>query len=382
MKIAVLTWKLHNYGTALQAFALVMYISKSSEYDCKLLNYSLPNKDKIDKVVPIRRIDLLRKSVNYITSKMNWLRNKKVKKYYRKDIDSQHTKFTKFYNMIPHDNHEVSLKESYYFNSTYDKVIVGADQVWNPKYFCSTYFLDFVADDKKFSYAPSLGVSTLKNEEKEYLKSKLSHFNMISIREWTGKRILEGIINKSVDWVVDPTLLFNKKQWDELLNLSDEEDEEYIFVYTLSAHHWYKNIINRIKEQLEFPKIIYVCTEDNLYFYEKESNIYVNSGPIEFVKLLRNARYIITDSFHGLCFSLIYEKYFTYLNRFDDSHIVRGENSRVIDLLNFLNIYDRFCKKNDKEAVCGKIYYEQINKRLNILRNNSIQYISKILKDN
>lgn len=380
MLIAVLTWKLHNFGTALQAYALVKYISEiEGEGNCKLLNYTLPGREQLVRCGVLTFKEFLEKAKNHFEIQRKERKNRKTRIYYERNIQLQHYKFRDFYARIPHDDHRVCLAEREYFDRIYDKVIVGSDQVWNPKYFCETYFLDFVSDEKKYSYGPSLGVNFLKKEEKQYLKSKLkNHFQNICVRETTGRKLLEGVLpEEKITCVVDPTLLYDGKQWTSMLHLHSDEDQDYIIVYTLSGNGWYKEVVSKIQKVIGIEEVIYITPEDNLYFYKNEKNLKTDLGPIEFLSLIKNAKYVITDSFHGVCFALNFEKNFICLNRFNNKGETINENSRILDLLENLEISDCFC--NNKLNIKRTIDYENVNVKLNTLRSHSQNYLKKLL---
>ena len=377
--IGVLTWKLYNFGTALQAFALVEFVSMNSKSKgCKLLNYSLPGRNEIVQVNNLTFVDYINKINNRISVWKKDKRNRKDSLRFTEEIVIQKKKFREFYNCIPHDNHNVNVTEMEYFNSNFEKIIVGSDQVWNPRYFCETYFLNFIRDSKKYSYAPSLGVSCLTREEEGFLKSKLKgHFQQISVREKTGKILLDKIIpEQQVECVVDPTLLFTGEQWCEKLKLHENIDQgRYILVYTLSDNIWYKDAIKRVSRELGVRKIIYITSEYILYFYANEAGLKVDVGPIEFLNLMKNAEFIITDSFHGACFSLNFEKQFICLSRFREKN-KKSENSRIVDILKQLDIWEKVYFNNSNIDI-NMLNYEEINKKLNVLRNHSIKYLNR-----
>ena len=385
MKIGVLTWKLYNFGTALQAYAMVQAVSENiTEADeCNLLNYNLPGRDQIVRVVSLSLKDYLLKVENRILVKRKSNKNKEARILYGQEIETQYVRFREFYNEISHDDHKV-LEERDYFDQEYEKIIVGSDQIWNPKYFCETYFLDFVSSKKRYSYAPSMGVDFLRNEEKEYLKQKLGNgkFQNISVREQTGKKLLQEILPKeNIECVLDPTLLFTGIQWSEMLHLSEENNDNYILVYTLSDNRWYKEAIKKIQQEIGVEKVIYITPEDNLYFYQGTGKMIVDAGPVEFVSFIKNAKYVVTDSFHGVCFALNFERNFTCLSRFSRKNI-RSENSRVLDLLTELELERRICSAETDIKKCDEIDYKKITLRLNKKRTHSREYLMQILKPN
>lgn len=381
--IGVLTWKLHNFGTALQAYALVTAVEEISGKECKLLNYNLPGSDCIEKVCTLTLNDYRNRIKNRCIVWRKSYKNRKIQEKFSEQIDEQHIKFNEFYGKIPHDNQRVSVTKKQYFDNTYEKIIVGSDQVWNPKYFCETYFLNFVSDEKKYSYAPSIGCDYLKEEQSTYLKEKLEgHFQRISVREKTGKKLLEEILpNEIIESVLDPTLLFDGEWWTSKLSLVEKKNiDEYILVYTLSDNMWYKEAILNIQKSLNIQKIIYITPEDNLYFYKEVDNIVINAGPTEFLDLIKNAEYIITDSFHGVCFSLNFEKTFWCLERFGNKNYQRNENSRIKDLLFELDLNDRFCQKGSN-IKRGRLDYNDVNLKLLELRKKSKMYLYNIIQN-
>ena len=382
MKIGVLTWKLYNFGTALQAYAMVQAVSENiTEADeCNLLNYNLPGRDPLVIGVSLSLKDYLLKVENRILVKRKSNKNKEARTLYEQEIKTQHVRFREFYNEISHDDHKV-LEERDYFDQEYEKIIVGSDQIWNPKYFCETYFLDFVSRKKRYSYAPSMGVDFLRNEEKEYLKQKLGNgkFQNISVREQTGKKLLQEILPKeNIECVLDPTLLFTGIQWSEMLHLSEENNDNYILVYTLSDNRWYKEAIKKIQKEIGVEKVIYITPEDNLCFYQETESVIVDAGPVEFVSFIKNAKYIITDSFHGVCFALNFERNFTCLSRFGDKKDIRSENSRLLDLLDSVELKKQFFNSNSVIEI-GKIDYEQVSFKLEKLRKQSKEYLKEIV---
>lgn len=377
MAIGILTWKLHNFGTALQAYALVSYLNEHNDESCRLLNYTLPSRDAIVQVNPVTWKNQLNRIKNRISVEIKEKKNAPEYEKNQELITIQNKRFREFYKNIPNDSNVVSVANRDYFNLEYNKVIVGSDQVWNPKYFCETYFLDFVESSRRYSYAPSIGVSHLSKYEKQYLIEKLESFQRISVREKTGYTLLKELFpNRLITQVIDPTLLFSGEEWIRKLNINKKNiDELYIMVYTLSNNAWYKKAIEYIKNSLGIEKIIYVTSNDNLYFYKKE-NLSIDLGPKEFVELLYNATYIITDSFHGVCFSVNLKKNFTCFQRFDEKS--RGENSRVYDFLKELELDSRIIKMRDRLNVT-EVDYSKVDEQLDYLRESAKQYLNEVI---
>lgn len=377
MAIGVLTWKLHNFGTALQAYALVSYINENCEEECRLLNSTLPGRNEIIQVNPKSVLGFFQRIRNRIKAKIKSRNNTRSFEKNRAAIEIQRKRFVEFYERTPNDSHKVCVSEKEYFNQQYRKVVVGSDQVWNPKFFNKTYFLDFVDSTRRFSYAPSIGVSTLSLHEKNFLQENLAPFCNISVREKTGKALLQELFpERKINQVLDPTLLFSGEEWIEKLGLQkNAEMDPFILVYTLSDNYWYKDAIKTIRNKLGIVSVIYVTPNDTLFFYEGE-NLAADLGPREFLQLLYNAKYVVTDSFHGVCFSVNMKIDFSCLQRFDNSR--GGENSRVYDFLNDIGLDARIVKKGCIPTV-SHINYEKIREKIHPLREYAKSYLDEII---
>ena len=188
----------------------------------------------------------------------------------------------------------------------------------------------------------------------------------------------EILPKENIECVLDPTLLFTGIQWSEMLHLSEENNDNYILVYTLSDNRWYKEAIKKIQKEIGVEKVIYITPEDNLCFYQETESVIVDAGPVEFVSFIKNAKYIITDSFHGVCFALNFERNFTCLSRFGDKKDIRSENSRILDLLDSVELKKQFCNSNSVIEI-GKIDYEQVSFKLEKLRKQSKEYLKEIV---
>jgi hypothetical protein len=188
----------------------------------------------------------------------------------------------------------------------FDIFVSGSDQIWNPKIlegFDSAYFLNFIKNKKKISYASSAGSYVYNNLEKAQLKSYLEGFNHISVREDDLKVQCATILERDdIQTVLDPTLLLSKKEWLDAFKIkSNNATTNYILIYTLTKDTFTKEIINKITEILNMEVI--AIDQDPFLGYkvnERKNNI----GPIEYLELFANASFVITNSFHGTAFSI------------------------------------------------------------------------------
>lgn len=331
-----------NYGGVLQVYALSKTLL-SLGYNVKIINLRPPN---ISKDNPKRITDFL----------FRWLFNKFTKKHL-----PPLTKIIK-------DNSE--LKD---LNKQFDIFIAGSDQIWNPELsrnYLSNYLLDFVEDNKtKIAYAASFGVDRLELDDSELSKIKrlLESFNLLTVREESAKTICKDTFKVDSTIVVDPTLLLN--DYSELTQNKNNKEKGIVCV-------------KFIKSQ-EFVKIAQ-------YLGEKlNSNVYLINSPKRFkgiksvylpkvstwLNLIKNAELVVTDSFHGLCFSLLFNKNFI---------VVPGKIGRFTRLENLLKalgledrIYMNLSDLKDSNILENPINYEKVNEKLLKLRDNSMTTLLK-----
>ena len=232
--------------------------------------------------------------------------------------------------------------------------------------------MDFVDENKKkIAYAPSFGV---KQNDYPYqnnkLKNLLNRFDYISVREEDGKYIIKKLINKSVKIVLDPTLLLEKKQWNEFVKV-DMNKTKYILCYFLGEQKYYWKYVKKLQKETGL-EIRIIPIQPEAYF--KKGTIESEVGPMEFLDLMANAEIICTDSFHGMVFSIIFEKKFSVLKRFKDNDR-KSQNSRICNLLKLIDLEEFFIDENFEETKFIVNNYEDINNILAEKRNESKTYI-------
>lgn len=193
--------------------------------------------------------------------------------------------------------------------------VVGSDQVWNILWYNDfevegrIFFLEFVKDSPKISYAASFGVNSIPEKWRVRLSKQLESFMALSVREESGKNILERMAGLKAEVHVDPTLLLGRKEWDFLAKKPAKVNcsKGYLLTYFLGdKSDVTKEIIHKIAKEKRLEIF-------NLLDFEQPDLYTVN--PAEFLYLVKNARIIITDSFHACVFSFIYCKPFLVFER-------------------------------------------------------------------
>lgn len=292
--------------------------------------------------------------------KKNYLRKKNFNNFRNEHLNKTKTSFS-----TSSDLHKFKPNFNYY--------ITGSDQVWNPDFFKEigeTYFLDFAPDDAvKISYAASIAKHVDEDEAKVF-KKNLKRFDYISIREKSHIDFISQFTNKNVMVTLDPTLLLSKKDW---LKIASNRKSlfKYILVYDLVKNPLIIETANKVAQFLNCKIVSYSSRKGYLNWH---SSFYSNN-PTEFLGLIDNAEFIITSSFHGTAFSIIFNKPF-----YTVPHHTRG--NRMKDLLNELGLAERLIENHNdiqKINVNHSINYEQINEKLLELKRTSNLFIEEAL---
>lgn len=241
-----------------------------------------------------------------------------------------------------------SLSELKMANELYDVFIVGSDQVWNPEIAkkCGedsdlAYLLDFVQDaGKKKSYAASIGVSVLNDQTGALYRDKLSDFSTISVREHNAAELLAPLLNRQVRTVCDPVLLMSAEEWAEFERPYKLPNNDYILVYSVGGGRELLPYAGQLAAQERCavysiqPPIVGTAS-----YCQKQRLTGV--GPAEFIWLIHHARAVVTSSFHGSAFSLLFQKelHVRQESRLKQNH----RNSRFDSLFKYFCVTDVHC---------------------------------------
>lgn len=367
MKIAIITFsRALNYGAVLQSYALQQTISDflQDNSECFLLDYKcskIENSYKYFVTNNIKSIFTVIKRIINLPFRIIILSKKKGR--YNKFIKENLKLFALY-------NNDFNTANDYF-----DIFITGSDQVWNNNLTGAddSYFLKFVKDTrKKFSYAASFGKEENFLKYQNLILENLSDFDVISLREPICEDILmaEGYKLRTD---IDPTLLLDRFKWENLIKHSKIQSKEYILLYCVAVP---KDLILQAKELSKETGLQVLCLTDSVLDKLRYPflSVKMGNGPIEFLSLIKNAKYVLTTSFHGTAFSIIFHKnFYVELNNRD------GFNYRVNNILTTLDLmecsdYSRFRNKNFVSAE----KWNEVDKRLDSVRNESIEYLKSI----
>lgn len=242
-----------------------------------------------------------------------------------------------------------------------DVVIVGSDQVWRQDYammFGYNYFLDFVPENIiKLSYAASFGLSDWKYTEEQTMRIKLllARFKGISVREDEAVSLCWNYLGMKVEHLIDPTMLLHVKQYEEIV--SPRKDRcKYVFVYWLGDKSLIANDLKKYQDSSEY-NVIDINLRDNVEQCSVE----------DWLSYIKYADVVITDSFHGCVFAIIFQRHFiVYSNE-------SGGNGRLKSLFKMLNIENKLTTPN------LPIDYQNVGEIIKIQQQKSVDYINRIL---
>lgn len=383
----------NNYGSMLQAYATKKILD----------NNNIPNETiNID-----NNIDFKKGKKNYylhqifnfgfIKSKFGMIKlkfDKKIVKNLGKNIAIRDKKYKEFRNEFNLSKSVTTYKDlSIMAENKYTDVIVGSDQLWLPVNVVADYYtLNWVPDNiNKISYATSFGVSSVSDKYKDLYKKFLTRINHVSIREVSGIKLAKDIAGIDAKLVCDPTILLSREEWDKEISNDKFIKDDYILCYFLGSNIEHRKFAEKLRDKTGL-KIVSLNHADE---YVKYSDTFADItpydvGPREWLNLVKNAKYICTDSFHGTVFSLMFNKIFFDFRRYNPKS-KSSTNSRIDSLLDLVGVSKEriLTGLEDVDTVLKyKIDYKKVNNNLDKIRNeskewlfNSLEYKEKKEKD-
>lgn len=319
MKICTITCQnADNHGARLQCFALAYWLKKEG-HEVEVIDYQ-PDYMRGPKLwyVPNNFKELVKLFVRLPERLCSVKRHKVFSEFSKKYIP-----LTKVYYNIDELRNDPPKADMY---------LAGSDQIWNPTFRNGTdpaYYLDFGSKNVlRKSFAASFAVPCIEDvQKKSWIKDNLKRFDKITAREQSALKILKdmGYDGELQD---DPVFMLNKEEWNRVLDLDESwkelgiKDEKYVLIYDFFLSDEIKAAALEYKKR-NSCKIFSVCHK-NLSYADKN---FVYATPIDFVNLIKHASCVISNSFHGTCFAMIYNVPYTVVNRPD------GLNVRMQDLL-------------------------------------------------
>jgi len=259
----------------------------------------------------------------------------------------------------------------------YSHVICGSDQVWNPNITDTdlSYFLDFCdCDTKRISYAPSFGISEFSTEFQTKIKKELLQFKALSAREVEGQELIQALTGTDVPLVTDPTFLLTKAQWTQEERTCTKQKEPYILYYTVKSSKHLLQFARKLAEEKNM-KLLVVGGNAVKQLKNRDSRLEYawDLEPRQWLGLMHHADCVVTNSFHGTAFSLIYEKDF-YLELSSET------NSRLRQIVRTAAVEDRVVGEGCA-AWDSHIDYTRVMEKLEPLKKSSKEYLKAAITD-
>lgn len=366
-RIAIITFhRTSNYGAALQTFALQTKLS--NKYTVDILDYrnSYLEKNYLAKTNSFseKARVIVRRLVYPVKTRRLDIRRKRFELFYKKF----HVLSNIIYNA---DNIRTA-------SDNYDAFIVGSDQVWNLHLSRNdwNYFLEFAPPLKRYSYAASISIKNTA-EINHRIQRDLNEFQSILVRENTAVSFLQSIgVNKQVIAVCDPVFLMSADEWEKNLPIAvGNNTGKHILLYTVA----------NVQESLDFAKklgmynklpVISISSNQSVKTVDGVVNIF-DAGPIEFLRYIREAAYVVTSSFHAMAFSIIFNVPFYYELCRDGSN----NNDRLENVAEIFHLQDRNINNVKSESDSNDINWDEVNSLLKGYRDISATLLLDSLKN-
>ena len=349
MKIALLTiWREKNYGAELQAYATIKVLQQMG-YDVEMIDIRLSD-----------------------CSRPNW--KGRVGRFISL-FGPSHRKFCNFWKKnIPITKRYKNIKEIQANPPKADIYLVGSDQVWNPqltKEFALLYFLNFGDTNvKRISYASSFGTEKWNfSKLKEKIKELLERFDYVSCRENSGVQILKEEFGIDAKQVLDPTLLLDNYE-----DLTGElHEKETLVYYPLHDDPELETFSQKLAHKMKLKAINNKYSTKVLGTFEWD-----RVSIAEWIKNIAEAKFVITRSFHGMVFSILYKRQFAVLAG------KNGRSTRLTSLLKLLNLEERFFNSFEEmtnaKPWTKEIDYNRVTPILNNIRKESLDILKKSIE--
>lgn len=364
-------YKSTNYGGVLQAFALCEYLNEQG-YKTEQIQY-----EKTDELT-------LRKRVGNICRALKKCYSKAKHASVYKKIDSRAIKFEEFKKKYICQSRNVYTKNDLdKLPQEYKLFITGSDQVWHPNAVCDAYLLAFGNSEvKRMSYAASVAKDTLTEAELERYSLSFRNYSAISVREKNAVEILQPASPIKIQLVLDPVFLLGRKKWDSLGG-DKRIKKKYVFCYFLGESNAQRKAAYEYAQRRECD--IFLIGHLNNEYMECDEKIrgenIVDADPLDFVRLIRDAETVFTDSFHAMAFSMIFRKDLFVFERSAKSTM----SSRIISLAEMYGIQGRFLndgyQDSEKLFSIPPIDYEHSEANIEELREESISFLLNNVKN-
>lgn len=360
-KVAIVTWYDNpNYGGVLQAYAL-QKVLESLGYDSEFVS-CFPERNSLS----YRLSRLLKDCAILISTPKVYQSRRKTYEFVKNNL-----KVSPTYTTYDQLRNEASRR--------YSAAICGSDQIGSNigGYVNPLFYLTFIDEEKRIAYAPSIGYNHVSPNYAGTFREYVDCIRFLSVRESQGAALIKEIVGRNPKIVLDPSMLLTKIEWEARAHLANTMSLElpYIFCYFRRNNRQYVEYARRLSEYTGYSLI----TVDTSYPPLRGIRRLV-ADPFDFVWLISNASYVLTDAFHGTAFSINLGKQFGVFKRFRDDDPI-GQNSRVHNILEKTQLESRLITFSTPIdfLVEEKIDYDSVNPLLDSEREESLTYLASAI---
>lgn len=362
MRIGIITFhRAHNFGAFLQAFALKTFLEEKG-HDVEFVDYWPKEHAALYKVYH-------REDVNSLKT----LLRECVVACYRKNKAQPFIEVQRAFLKI--GKKPLYEKPQQLAEISYDLLIYGSDQIWWKSRlkgidgFDTAYWGMHVPKSvRRASYAASMGAIELTANDRQTIRELLKGFDYISVRENQLKDTIQPLTDKTIEVNIDPTLLLDKRHWEGYCTSIPESKEKYILYYRMMTDKEADRLVLQLSKQTGLPIVelgATIGTYRNLSKYTK------SASPFDFISLIKNAEYVVSTSFHGVAFSIIFEKQFFAIG-------MGNRSNRVQSLLSLLGIDQQLISCVEEMNLSSKVDYAMVKEKLGALRHKADHYLTRV----
>lgn len=360
-----------NYGASIAAYVLESVIRGivGPKYIVETINY-------------VGRVEgnIFAKYMDQIKDAGGYIKYKQRKKNYSTPVENPEMRIIRNqrFDIFNHDFLNVTKPIGYAReineNANYVAFVAGSDVIWQPKrtesFRSEGYYLRFARKEQlKIAYAPSLDFIDNKKLRRlsSVYKENLENIDYISVREKSNVSFIQSLTEKKVYNCCDPALLVDKNFYSDILNSSliQSNDKKYIYVYVLEKQQYIIEYAKKLASEKNL-RICYYCP--CVLDFGSDVEYCLSDGPCEFLFRVLNAEYVLTNSFHCVVFSLLFQKKFLSFKRNDDS--IKSD-----DLLELVDLKDRSVKLNEKYDIDKKIDFSAVDIKMKNIRESSLEFL-------
>lgn len=361
-KVGIITFHfVNNFGGALQAYALAKTLKNKCDAEVEIIDY----RNWFIRFTDMVRLLPISTNIKEIISGFKTMNQRASRRHKFGMFTKTQNKLTRKY-LSGHSLRKDPPQD--------DKYVCGSDQIWNPVLtfgVSPNYFLQFEKNkNNRIAYAPSIGTNSIPNRYIKKISKYIDSIGHLSIREKSGQELIKKWTGREADRLIDPTFLLEKEDWNKVAVNPLKADEPYILLYIMQKDEEVYEYARKVKEKLGIKLI-----EISRYGYNPGfvDETLIDVGPAEFLGLFRDATFVCTNSYHGLAYSIIYEKEFCLIpcKRF---------RSRIENMYDLLQIKQEVANENwdNLTATYDKKF---VHKVITKEKNKAIKYLNNALKD-